>query len=123
MKTALVTGGAGFIGSYLTKRLLREGWRVYILDNLSMGFKESIPPEAEFIFLDISKDDFVTHLPKVHFDAVFHLAAQSSGEISFDDPMYDIKTNCLSTLMLLDRCYKQNIKRFVYTSSMSIYGD
>ena len=123
MKKGLVTGGAGFIGSHLSRGLLAEGWEVHIVDNLSTGFKNNIPPAAKFTFMDLSKDDFVQQLPRINFDAVFHLAAQSSGEISFDDPMYDLKTNCLSTLMLLDWCRKQNIKRFIYTSSMSIYGD
>lgn len=123
MKKALVTGGAGFIGSHLAKRLLAEGWKVYIIDNFSTGFKENLPPEAEFILLDISKEGFIASLPKGPFDAVFHLAAQSSGEISFDDPGYDLKTNCLSTVMLLDWALKSGTKRFMYTSSMSIYGD
>lgn len=123
MKNALLTGGAGFIGSCLAKRLIELGWQVHIIDNLSTGYRTNLPPEAHFTFLDLSRDDFVTELPKVQFDAVFHLAAQSSGEISFDDPVYDLKTNCLSTLLLLEWCHKNNIKRFLYTSSMSIYGD
>lgn len=123
MKIALVTGGAGFIGSHLARRLLSEGWKVHIIDNLSTGFKDNVPPKAGFTLLDLSKDDFVKDLPKDNFDAVFHLAGQSSGEISFDDPVYDLKTNCLSTLLLLDWCYKNKINRFIYTSSMSIYGE
>ncbi len=123
MKAALLTGGAGFIGSHLSRKLLSVGWQVHIIDNLSTGFKSNIPADADFTFLDLSSDDFSNHLPKRKFDAVFHLAAQSSGEISFEDPKYDLKTNCLSTLMLLDWCLKKNIERFIYTSSMSIYGD
>ena len=93
MKKALVTGGAGFIGSHLAKRLLANGWQVWIVDNLSTGFKANIPSKVKFIFLDLSKDNFITKLPKENFDAVFHLAAQSSGELSLDDPVHDLKTN------------------------------
>jgi UDP-glucose 4-epimerase len=123
MGKALVTGGAGFIGSHLARRLLAEGWEVSIVDNLSTGFKENVPSGSNFVFIDLSKDGFVELLPKGPFDVVFHLAAQSSGEISFDDPAYDLKTNCLSTVLLLDWCLKTGTKRFIYTSSMSIYGD
>lgn len=123
MTTALVTGGAGFIGSHLAKRLICEGWDVHIVDNLSTGFKSNIPSQAQFTFLDLSHDEFPKKLPAACFDVVFHLAAQSSGEISFDDPVYDLKTNCQSTLLLLNWCRQQGIPRFIYTSSMSIYGD
>lgn len=123
MKRALVTGGAGFIGSHLSRRLLALGWAVHIVDNLSTGFRKNIPDGASFCELDLSEPDFPDRLPGDPFDVVFHLAAQSSGEISFDDPSYDLKTNCLSTVLLCDWCLKKGTKRFLYTSSMSIYGD
>ena len=122
-KTALVTGGAGFIGSHLARRLLREGWSVEIVDNLSTGYRENIPDGASFIELDLSRDDLAEKLPARRYDAVFHLAAQSSGEISFDDPSYDLRTNCQSTVLLLGWCKAHGTTRFLYTSSMSIYGD
>lgn len=120
---ALVTGGAGFIGSHLARRLLRDGWEVHIIDNLCTGFRENIPDAATFHELDLSDPNFPDRLPESRFDAVFHLAAQSSGEISFDDPAYDLRTNCLSTVLLCDWCLKNKTPRFLYTSSMSIYGD
>ena len=123
MRRALVTGGAGFIGSHLARRLLSEGWQVDILDNLCTGFRENVPAGAGFTLLDIATDDFCEHIPRTDYAVVFHLAAQSSGEISFDDPAYDLKTNCLSTVLLLNWCVKHGINRFIYTSSMSIYGD
>lgn len=122
-KTALVTGGAGFIGSHLAIRLLSAGWAVDIVDNLSTGYRENIPAGATFHELDVSRNDFAAHLPAHRYDAVFHLAAQSSGEISFDDPSYDLRTNCQSTVLLLGWCQEHGTTRFIFTSSMSIYGD
>jgi UDP-glucose 4-epimerase len=119
----LVTGGAGFIGSCLTSRLIEEGYNVVVIDNLSTGFESNIPQEAEFLKLDISKEDFLNKLPRIRFDYVFHLAAQSSGEISFEDPAYDVKTNVMGTLLLLNWAMEKRVKRFIYASSMSIYGD
>jgi UDP-glucose 4-epimerase len=123
VRKALVTGGAGFIGSHLVNRLLKDGWGIIVVDNLSTGFKSNIPEEVEFLHLDLTDDNFVEKLPIKKIDVVFHLAAQSSGEISFDDPKNDLKTNTLGTLMLLNWCRDNDIKRFCYTSSMSIYGD
>jgi len=123
MRTAIVTGGAGFIGSHLVARLLSGGWKVTVLDNLSTGSRENIPAGADFILLDVSERSFISRLDGLSCDAVFHLAAQSSGEVSFDDPAYDLNTNCMSTLLLLDWCLKKKVRRFLYTSSMSVYGD
>jgi len=122
-KNILVTGGAGFIGSCLSSRLIDEGCNVVVIDNLSTGFESNIPQEVEFLKLDISKEDFINKLPRIRFDYVFHLAAQSSGEISFEDPAYDVKTNVMGTLLLLNWAIERRVKRFIYTSSMSIYGD
>jgi len=121
-RKAIVTGGAGFIGSHLSRRLIENGWEVIVIDNLSTGFKENIPKEAEFLELDLSRDNFLRNLPENGVDTVFHLAAQSSGEISFDDPAYDLKTNGLSTVLLSKWCIERKVRRFIYTSSMSIYG-
>jgi len=122
-KTALLTGGAGFIGSNLANRLIEDKWKVCIVDNLSTGYIHNIPKQAEFLELDVTNPTFIDSLSDYNYDVVFHLAAQSSGEVSFDDPLYDLKTNCASTVMLLDYCLKKGIKRFIYTSSMSIYGE
>jgi UDP-glucose 4-epimerase len=119
----LVTEGAGFIGSCLASRLIDEGYNVVVIDNLSTGFESNIPQQAEFLKLDISKENFINKLPRIRFDYVFHLAAQSSGEILFEDPAYDVKTNVMGTLLLLNGAMEKKVKRFIYTSSMSIYGD
>src|SRR5947209_6234893 len=119
----LVTGGAGFIGSQLAKRLISEGHEVHIVDNLSTGSRGNLPPEASFVEADLSAPDFTKRLPQERFDAVCHLAAQSSGPASIENPLYDIQINALSTLALSRWCLARNIPRFLYASSMAVYGD
>jgi UDP-glucose 4-epimerase len=122
-RNILVTGGAGFIGAALARELLERGERVVVVDNLSTGKRENVPPRAEFIDLDLSRADFVAQLPQRKFDAVCHLAAQSSGELSGEDPLYDVRTNALSTLLLSRWCASNCTARFIYASSMAIYGN
>jgi len=121
--TYLVTGAAGFIGSALAKRLLIEGNKVITIDNLSTGFETAIPEGVEFFKGDCQDYSIVKQLEKYSFDAIFHIAGQSSGEISFDDPVYDLQTNAQSTLLLLKLALKTNCKKFIYASTMSVYGD
>ncbi|MFC1509997.1 NAD-dependent epimerase/dehydratase family protein [Candidatus Omnitrophota bacterium] len=124
MKTYIVTGGAGFIGSALAKRLIEGGKKVYILDDLSTGFEKNIPTGCIFYKVDISdrKRLFDLQFPD-KVDCVFHLAAQSSGEASFDDPCRDIDVNYKATYNILELCSRYNCERFIYASSMSVYGD
>lgn len=122
-KNLLITGGAGFIGSNIAKKCLELGYNVTIVDNLSTGFLDNIPINAHFIEMDISNQDEYSKLSSIKIDAILHLAAQSSGEVSHENPINDCKINTLSTLLLLDFCKKNNIKRFIYASSMAIYGN
>jgi len=122
MKNYLVTGGAGFIGSHLTRRLLKEGNSVTTIDNLTTGFKKNIPKGVNFIKGDCGTPKVYKKLKKIKFDAIFHIAGQSSGEISFDNPVYDIRTNTISTILLLKYALKINCKRFIFASTMSVYG-
>lgn len=119
----LVTGGAGFIGSFVSKKLLSLGHQVTIIDNLSTGLKSNIPDEACFIEGDVSDINTITKLNNDKFDAILHIAGQSSGEVSFEDPVYDLNSNTTSTLLLLDYANKTHCKRFVYASTMSVYGE
>ena len=118
----LVTGAGGFIGSYITRRLLSDGHQVVILDNMSTGQPENLPTGAEYIHADISRPEGIAVIPEYDFDAVFHLAAQSSGEISHEDPGRDLNTNALGTLLLLEWCQRQGVNRFLNASSMAVYG-
>lgn len=119
----LVTGGAGFVGSQLAKSLLIDGHTVTIIDNLRTGYLENIPEGALFIEGDCGKISTIESLGEQKFDAIFHIAGQSSGEISFEDPLYDLSSNTISTLLLLQYAVKHSCKKFVYASTMSVYGD
>jgi len=118
----LITGGAGFIGSHLSKALLKDGHDVLVVDNLSTGMKENIPKMVGFLELDLTDKKTYEQLP-VDIDFVYHLASQASGEVSCDDPVYDLKANTLTTLSLLQWCKKTGIKKFIFTSSMGVYSD
>jgi len=123
MSTFLVTGAAGFIGGAIAKKLINEGNRVVTIDNLSTGIRESIPTKVQFYQGDCGDPDIYKTLPNYKFDAIFHIAGQSSGEISYDDPVYDLKTNTESTLHLLQFAIRKKCNRFIYASTMSVYGE
>jgi len=120
---ALVTGGAGFIGSHLAKKLIQEGYYVFVIDNLSTGRRSNVPEAAEFIELDLSLTDSLDELRDLHLDVIFHLAAQSSGTLSFVDPHADLRSHICSTFYLLQYCLKFKVNRFLYASSATVYGD
>lgn len=123
MSIYLVTGAAGFIGAAVARRLLAGGHRVIVIDNLSTGFREHVPEGAEFFEGGTEDDRMYRAIPQVPYDAIFHIAGQSSGEISFDDPVYDLQTNTQSTLLLLRFAGRTGCRSIVYASSMSVYGD
>lgn len=122
MANYLVTGAAGFIGASLAQKLIDKGNKVTAIDNLSTGFKANIPKGVEFIEGDCASNKVIEKIPNDTFDAIFHIAGQSSGEISFDDPVYDLKTNTESTLLLLKFALKNGCRRFIYAGTMSVYG-
>lgn len=122
-RSALITGGAGFIGSALARALVARGHRVWVADNLSTGNTTNVPREAELIEMDVSDPAAYRHIEGLPFDTVFHLAAQSSGEASFADPWSDYNSHVTATFLLLDLCRRRGVPRFLYASSMSVYGD
>jgi UDP-glucose 4-epimerase len=123
MANYLVTGAAGFIGAAIAKKLLKDGHKVVTIDNLSTGVVENIPEGTVFIEGDCAEPDVYMKVPHDKYDAIFHIAGQSSGEISFDDPIYDIRTNAESTLLLLKFAQQNGCTRFIYASTMSVYGN
>lgn len=122
-KKYLITGAAGFIGSALAQKLIDDGKSIVTIDNFSTGYQENIPFGVDVIEGDCSDSNTISKLDKYEFDAIFHIAGQSSGEVSFSNPEYDLKTNALSTLLLLQYALKTNCKKFIYASTMSVYGD
>ena len=122
-KHILVTGGAGFIGSALTRRLLADGYEVTVIDDLSNGRMENVSQEARFIKADLAMETTYREIAGIPFDAVFHLASQSSGALSFEDPMADMKSHLYITFSLLQLSLKRKVSRFMFSSSTTLYGD
>ena len=121
MQKALVTGGAGFIGSNMVDRLIAEGKEVIILDNFSTGKRENCNPKATIYEVDLSTDYLEPFLEGV--DVVFHFAALARVQPSIEDPLRFNKHNVDGTLRLLFACYRQGIKRVIYSASSSCYGN
>ena len=123
MSCYLITGVAGFIGSALTRCLIARGHTVVGIDNLSAGFRENVPPEVQFIEGNCQDPTlYAGKVPVIPYAAIIHIAGQSSGEASFDDPVRDLQTNAQATLLLLEFALKSGCTRFVYASSMYVYG-
>jgi len=123
MKLNLVTGGAGFVGAALARKLVDMGEAVIVVDNLSTGKIEAVPQGVTFIEGDCGDTEIIEGLSKYNFDVIYHVAGQSSGEISFEDPLYDLKANTQSTLLLLQLARRIGCRKFVFASTMSVYGE
>ncbi len=117
----LITGVAGFIGSNIAKKAIVKGYEVIGVDDLSSGNKDKIPSEVTFLNLDLSKKESLVHLPN-EIDFILHLAGQSSGEISFDNPILDLEKNTHTTINLIEFGIENKVKKILYASSMSVYG-
>jgi UDP-glucose 4-epimerase len=118
----LVTGVAGFIGSHVAQALLRDGYEVVGIDDLSGGDIFNVPPRVDFFQIDLAAKSAEQSIPS-GCRKILHLAGQSSGEISFDDPISDMEKNTLSTLNLIRYGIGNRVERMVYASSMSVYGE
>ena len=125
MPRALVTGGAGFIGSHVADRLLKEGFDVHVLDDLSAGFRRNLPTRAVFHQLDINTKSASELVEDTEFDVIVHSAAQMDVRASVADAVFDAVSNITGTLNLLEALRRSERKpRFVYTSTGgALYGD
>ena len=120
----LVTGGAGFIGSHLSDSLVALGNDVVIVDDLSKGRVENLPPQAKFYEIDIRDRELATVFASEHPQAVFHHAAHADVTRSVRDPEYDASVNVLGSLNLLECCRASGVQKFVYASTGgALYGE
>lgn len=122
VRRVLVTGGAGFIGSHLAHALLADGWAVDVADDLSTGNAANVPAAVELLELDLGRSADVARLPDRGYAAIAHLAGQSSGEKSFDDPVRDLDANARSTVLLARWALDHDVPVLVQASSMGVYG-
>jgi UDP-glucose 4-epimerase len=120
----VVTGGAGFIGSSVADRFVREGHRVTIIDNLSTGVEPNVNRKAKFYKVDIRSAVIDKIFEKTKPDVLCHHAAQIDVRKSTDDPILDADVNILGTLNLLNACVKHKVKKVIFASTGgAIYGE
>jgi UDP-glucose 4-epimerase len=121
---AIVTGGAGFIGSHLTDALLARGDRVAVVDDLSTGKRERVPTGAEFHQIDIRAGGGLRDLAmEFSPDAVFHLAAQADVRVSVDDPGHDADVNVRGTAEVLEAARVAGARLVFSSTGGAIYGE
>lgn len=120
----LVTGGAGFIGSWLVDKLVEKDYEVIVIDDLSMGKRGVVNEKSKFYELDIYdharlNEVFENEKPEI----VFHLAAQTMIRKSIENPLYDARVNISGTISVLEACRKNNVRRIIYTSTIGRVGE
>jgi UDP-glucose 4-epimerase len=122
MKT-LVTGGAGFIGSHITRELMALGHSVVVLDDLSGGYEENIPAGCQFVKGSITDAPLVQSLfAQQKFDYVYHLAAYAAEGLSHFIRKFNYETNLIGSVNLINASVNHKVKCFVFTSSIAVYG-
>ncbi len=120
---SLVTGGAGFIGSHVARRCLALGHDVVVLDDLSGGFRENVPPGAHFIQGTVNDQCLVQALFETHrFDYVYHLAAYAAEGLSHFIRRFNYTNNLVGSVNLINEAVNHDIRCFVFTSSIAVYG-
>ncbi|MEJ2600507.1 MAG: NAD-dependent epimerase/dehydratase family protein, partial [Anaerolineales bacterium] len=119
---ALVTGGAGFIGSHVAEELVKRGYQVMVLDDLSGGFVDNVPEGAEFVRGSINDVQLVNSLFEQRFDYVFHLAAYAAEGLSHFIKRFNYSNNLIGSINLINASVNTEVKCFVFTSSIAVYG-
>jgi UDP-glucose 4-epimerase len=123
MKKILVTGGAGFIGSHLVHKLIKNNYDVMVVDSLkTIGGIPYIHPKCSFVKGDILMPETLAKIKKWKPKIIYHLAAQSGGESAYDNPKFDYLTNGYGTYLLSKLAKEIKVKHFIYSSSVAVYG-
>ena len=123
-RTALVTGGAGFIGSHVGDLLIANGHRVLVLDDLSSGKRENVHQDAELHVMDIGSEEAAELVSSGGIDVLVHHAAQMDVRRSTEDPVFDARTNILGTLNLLQAAVAGGVRQVIFASTGgAIYGE
>jgi UDP-glucose 4-epimerase len=123
MPTSLVTGAAGFIGSHVVDALIARGHTIVALDDLSGGFADNVNPKAKFIQASCVDHERLSRLFNEHtFDYVFHLAAYAAEGLSHFIKRFNYTNNVIGSMNLINESVNHNVKRFIFTSSIAVYG-
>ena len=124
MKSVLLTGGAGYIGSHVANFLLDKGLKVAIIDNLSTGNKKIVPKKSKLYICDISDEKKVTKIiKKNNFDIVMHFAGLVRVDESIKNPKKYEDVNFKKGKAFLNTCFKNNLKKIIFSSTASVYGN
>ncbi|MFH1734073.1 MAG: NAD-dependent epimerase/dehydratase family protein [bacterium] len=120
---SLVTGGAGFMGAHVAEHLLKMGHDVVVLDDLSGGFTENVPDGATFVEGSILDRSLINSLfDQYHFDYIFHLAAYAAEGLSHFIKNFNYQNNLIGSVNLINAAVNYDVKRFIFTSSIAVYG-
>src|SRR5947209_6838617 len=123
MKTSLVTGGAGFMGSHVVDHLLRLGHKVVVLDDLSGGFEDNVPAGCEFVRGSVLDHELIdTLFDRYQFSYVYHLAAYAAEGLSHFIKRFNYNNNLIGSVNLINASINYRVKCFVFTSSIAVYG-
>lgn len=123
MTKSLITGGAGFIGSHVANYCTTLGHKVFVLDDLSGGFKANLPPGVIFIEGSITDVNLLEELFLEHkFDFIYHLAAYAAEGLSHFIRRFNYENNLIGSINLINLAVRHNVKCFVFTSSIAVYG-
>jgi UDP-glucose 4-epimerase len=120
---SLVTGGAGFIGSHVARHCLAQGQEVVVLDDLSGGFRDQVPAGARFIQGSITDHELIERLfAEYEFDYVYHLAAYAAEGLSHFIRRFNYTNNLIGSANLINESVRHQVRCFIFTSSIAVYG-